>query len=78
MGTEAASREESADGTPDHVVMADPEGNEFCVLCLTSAAPYQAGGLPQVPTSRSEPSSSSTSRQGAYGSAFHPGCRRPR
>ncbi|MGC1215179.1 MAG: VOC family protein [Micromonospora sp.] len=20
------------DGTPDHVVMADPEGNEFCVL----------------------------------------------
>jgi hypothetical protein len=25
-------REESLDGTPDHVVMADPEGNEFCVL----------------------------------------------
>ena len=21
-----------SDGTPDHVVMADPEGNEFCVL----------------------------------------------
>lgn len=21
-----------ADGTPDHVVMADPEGNEFCVV----------------------------------------------
>lgn len=20
------------DGTPDHVVMADPEGNEFCVV----------------------------------------------
>jgi pentose-5-phosphate-3-epimerase len=20
------------DGVPDHVVMADPEGNEFCVL----------------------------------------------
>ena len=20
------------DGTPDHMVMADPEGNEFCVL----------------------------------------------
>jgi hypothetical protein len=25
-------REESLDGAPDHVVMADPEGNEFCVL----------------------------------------------
>jgi predicted enzyme related to lactoylglutathione lyase len=25
-------REEMQDGTPDHVVMADPEGNEFCVL----------------------------------------------
>jgi hypothetical protein len=25
-------REDVQDGTPDHVVMADPEGNEFCVL----------------------------------------------
>jgi hypothetical protein len=25
-------REDMQDGTPDHVVMADPEGNEFCVL----------------------------------------------
>jgi predicted enzyme related to lactoylglutathione lyase len=25
-------QDEMADGTPDHVVMADPEGNEFCVL----------------------------------------------
>jgi hypothetical protein len=25
-------REEPLDGAPDHVVMADPEGNEFCVL----------------------------------------------
>jgi hypothetical protein len=25
-------REESLAGRPDHVVMADPEGNEFCVL----------------------------------------------
>ena len=25
-------REEMQDGTPDHVVMADPEGNQFCVL----------------------------------------------
>ena len=25
-------REEPLDGTPDHVVRADPEGNEFCVL----------------------------------------------
>jgi hypothetical protein len=25
-------REDAQDGTPDHVVMADPEGNEFCVL----------------------------------------------
>jgi hypothetical protein len=25
-------REESLDGARDHVVMADPEGNEFCVL----------------------------------------------
>ena len=25
-------REEMQDGTPDHVVMADSEGNEFCVL----------------------------------------------
>jgi hypothetical protein len=25
-------REDLLDGTPDHVVMADPEGNEFCVL----------------------------------------------
>jgi hypothetical protein len=24
--------EVAQDGTPDHVVMADPEGNEFCVL----------------------------------------------
>jgi hypothetical protein len=24
--------EATQDGTPDHVVMADPEGNEFCVL----------------------------------------------
>jgi len=24
--------EDVHDGTPDHVVMADPEGNEFCVL----------------------------------------------
>lgn len=27
-----AIREDVQDGTPDHVVMADPEGNEFCVL----------------------------------------------
>ena len=25
-------REDEQDGIPDHVVMADPEGNEFCVL----------------------------------------------
>jgi glyoxalase superfamily protein len=25
-------REEMQDGTPDHVLMAGPEGNEFCVL----------------------------------------------
>ena len=25
-------REEMQDGTLDHVVMADPEGNEFCML----------------------------------------------
>ncbi|GAA1186198.1 hypothetical protein F4556_007201 [Kitasatospora gansuensis] len=25
-------REEHLEGRPDHVVMADPEGNEFCVL----------------------------------------------
>jgi Glyoxalase-like domain len=25
-------REDVQDGVPDHVVMADPEGNEFCVL----------------------------------------------
>jgi hypothetical protein len=25
-------REDMQDGTPDHMVMADPEGNEFCVL----------------------------------------------
>lgn len=25
-------RENAQDGVPDHVVMADPEGNEFCVL----------------------------------------------
>jgi hypothetical protein len=25
-------REDSLDGVPDHVVMADPEGNEFCVV----------------------------------------------
>jgi Glyoxalase-like domain len=25
-------REDADDGNPDHVVMADPEGNEFCVL----------------------------------------------
>jgi len=25
-------REDVQDGIPDHVVMADPEGNEFCVL----------------------------------------------
>ena len=25
-------REDVQDGTPDHIVMADPEGNEFCVL----------------------------------------------
>ena len=25
-------RQDAANGTPDHVVMADPEGNEFCVL----------------------------------------------
>jgi hypothetical protein len=25
-------REDMQDGIPDHVVMADPEGNEFCVL----------------------------------------------
>jgi hypothetical protein len=25
-------REDIQAGTPDHVVMADPEGNEFCVL----------------------------------------------
>lgn len=25
-------REDAQDGIPDHVVMADPEGNEFCVL----------------------------------------------
>jgi Glyoxalase-like domain len=25
-------REDMQNGTPDHVVMADPEGNEFCVL----------------------------------------------
>jgi len=25
-------RQDVQDGTPDHVVMADPEGNEFCVL----------------------------------------------
>ncbi len=25
-------REDAQDGTPDHVVMTDPEGNEFCVL----------------------------------------------
>jgi hypothetical protein len=25
-------RQEMQDGTPGHVVMADPEGNEFCVL----------------------------------------------
>ncbi len=25
-------REEVQDGTPDHVVMADPERNEFCVV----------------------------------------------
>jgi predicted enzyme related to lactoylglutathione lyase len=24
--------EVAQDGTPDHVVMADPEGNEFCVV----------------------------------------------
>jgi predicted enzyme related to lactoylglutathione lyase len=24
--------EDVQDGMPDHVVMADPEGNEFCVL----------------------------------------------
>jgi len=25
-------REDMQDGTPDHIVMTDPEGNEFCVL----------------------------------------------
>jgi len=25
-------REDIQDGTPDHIVMTDPEGNEFCVL----------------------------------------------
>jgi hypothetical protein len=25
-------REEALDGRPDHMVMADPEGNEFCLL----------------------------------------------
>lgn len=25
-------REDAHNGIPDHVVMADPEGNEFCVL----------------------------------------------
>ncbi len=25
-------REDSQDGTPDHVVLADPEGNEFCIV----------------------------------------------
>jgi hypothetical protein len=25
-------RHDPPDGTPDHVVLADPEGNEFCVL----------------------------------------------
>jgi len=25
-------REDALDGTPDRVVMADPEGNEFCVV----------------------------------------------
>jgi len=25
-------REDRLNGTPDHVVMADPDGNEFCVL----------------------------------------------
>ncbi|XVV05620.1 VOC family protein [Actinosynnema sp. CA-248983] len=25
-------REDAIDGVPDHVVMADPEGNEFCVI----------------------------------------------
>jgi hypothetical protein len=25
-------REDIQDGTPDHVVMADPEGNEFCIV----------------------------------------------
>ena len=28
----AVIREDAQDGIPDHVVMADPEGNEFCVL----------------------------------------------
>jgi hypothetical protein len=28
----AVIRESVQDDTPDHVVMADPEGNEFCVL----------------------------------------------
>jgi hypothetical protein len=27
-----AIREDTQDGIPDHMVMADPEGNEFCVL----------------------------------------------
>jgi hypothetical protein len=25
-------REDMQDGTPDHMVMADPEGNEFCIV----------------------------------------------
>ncbi len=25
-------REDEQEGIPDHVVMADPEGNEFCVV----------------------------------------------
>jgi predicted enzyme related to lactoylglutathione lyase len=25
-------RKDAPDGRPDHMVMADPEGNEFCVL----------------------------------------------
>jgi hypothetical protein len=25
-------REEMQDGVPDHIVMADPVGNEFCVV----------------------------------------------
>jgi hypothetical protein len=31
-GATALHEDRLADGTPDHVLMADPEGNEFCVL----------------------------------------------